>query len=127
MNRSSALSIIFRNDEAGHVSGDEQEDCVEDSDSDDEIQVDYAQLDVAEAIILEEQLMGASPTQHLDSLQLVVEEAGPAQKRKRGRPKKNPVATPSAVLNRLTATNRLVTSNFFSKNKLNKSAKPITN
>jgi len=116
MNRSSALSIIFCNDEAGHVGGDEPEDCVEeDSDSDDEIEVDYAQLDVAEAIKLEEQLMGTSPTQHLDSLELVIEEAGPAQKRKRGRPKKNPVATTSAVLNRSTATNTLVTSNFFPK------------
>ncbi len=74
MNRSSALSIIFCNDEAGHVGGDEPEDCVEeDSDSDDEIEVDYAQLDVAEAIKLEEQLMGTSPTQHLDSLELVVQ------------------------------------------------------
>jgi len=78
MNRSSALNILFSNEGAGMVSDDEPEDHVEeDSDCNDEIEVNYADLDVAEAISLELDLIRAYSTQP----HLIAEEAGPAQKK----------------------------------------------
>ncbi len=94
MNRSSALNILFSNEGAGMVSDDEPEDHVEeDSDCNDEIEVNYADLDVAEAISLELDLIRAYSTQP----HLIAEEAGPAPKKKRGRPKKNPGPVNSAL------------------------------
>jgi len=79
------------------VSDDEPEDHVEEdsdcNDEEDSVEVNYADFDVAEAISLELDLIGASSTQP----QLIAEEAGPAPKKKRGRPKKNPRPVNSAL------------------------------
>ncbi len=88
MNRNSVLNVFFTDAEAGFVSEDEPEDCVEEeSDYDDEIEIDYIELDVAAAISLEEELIVGPSTQPPDSL--IVQGEGQPQPRRRGRPKKN--------------------------------------
>jgi len=86
MNRRSALEILFTNQEAGLVSDDEEEDHIdEETDEDDETELYYNELDVAEAEMLEAELLGSSSNRIIENVGEV-----PPEKRKRGRPRNNP-------------------------------------